>query len=151
MCHHNNNYFVVLLDKSYLPVRQVDPIRFLVKSAQLGFRSSQESNINREAPPSFSSHFTQASSLEREEEVRQRERRSYLGVLHCLGWVLYWGSFAGFSPLWFPQVKYLCSLCCCACYCFSDPTIVNFFRISSKQLRKFNMVLGPPWKETLCI
>ena len=37
MSHYNKNYFGVLL----------------VKSAQLGFRSSQESNINREAPPSF--------------------------------------------------------------------------------------------------
>ena len=31
----------------------------------------------------------------------------------------------------------------------SDPTIANCFRISSKQLRKLNMVLEPPWKETL--
>ena len=30
----------------------------------------------------------------------------------------------------------MCSWCCCACCSFIDPTIVNYFRVSSKQLRK---------------
>ena len=144
MSHCHKYYFSILLDNR---PRQLD------NSTQLGFRSSQESNINREEPPSFCTLFTQASSLEREEEVCWKERRSYLRVLHCLGWVLYKGSFVGFSPLWFPRGKSLFSLwccACCACCSFSDPTIVNCFRISSKQLRKTNMVSEPPWKETLC-
>ena len=42
----------------------------------------------------------------------------------------------GFSPLWFPRGKYLCSLCYCDCCSFNGPTIENYFKISSKKLRK---------------
>ena len=68
MSHCNKYYFGTLLDKS----------------TRLGFRSSQDSNINRQLPPSFGSHFTQANSLEKEGEVPEREKK-LSSDLHCLG------------------------------------------------------------------
>ena len=49
-------------------------------------------------------------------------------------------GFVGFSTLWFPEGKYLCSLCLCVGYSFSDNMSDFFLKISSMQLRKLNIV-----------
>ena len=97
-----NIIFGVLLDQSALSIRQVGPARL---------RSSQETNINREAPPFICTHFTQASLQEREEEVRQEEERSscfgfYTALVEFYTEEVLWG----FLPCGFPEEN-ICVLC----------------------------------------
>ena len=80
MCHYNKYYFGVLLENSALLVRQVGPARF---------RSSQESNINSEAPPSFvHTLLKQFCKGEKDKCARQKEEK--------LSW--------GFTLLWLSSI-----------------------------------------------
>ena len=40
---------------------------------------------------------------ERSGSTPERRRKLLSEVLHYIGRILYWGSFVGFSPLWFPK------------------------------------------------
>ena len=82
----------------------------LDKSALLGPKSSQVTNINREALPFICTHSLKKVCKVEKNKCTIKKREVVVWVLHCSGWVLYWGIFAGFSPLWFPRVKN-CVLC----------------------------------------
>ena len=67
------------------------------------------SNINRETPPSFATHFTQASSLERE-EVRWREKKLSWGFYTVLVEFYIEEVLRGFLPCVFPEEN-ICAIC----------------------------------------
>ena len=100
---------------------------------------TQIMNINRWGASLVLSHIT-LKYCARERE-RERERDSIvedeqlfllLGFYTVLGWILYWGSFAWFSPLWFLEENLCVLLCCCTCLSFNDPLLMvmmlNVFR-----------------------
>ena len=97
-------------------------------------------NINRWGASLILTHL----SLKYSARERERERDStvedeklflLLEIYTVLGWILYKGSFVGFSPLLFPRGKSLCSLVLLYLSFFHwsfayvyDVMMINFFR-----------------------
>ena len=72
-------------------------------------------NINRWGTSLIVTHLTLkhcAHTRERVREYTEAEEQLFLLLRFytILGWIIYWGIFAGFSPLWFPWGKSLCFL-----------------------------------------
>ena len=89
----------------------------------------KKSNINREAPPSFLlTSLKLVCKREKKKCVIKREDFSCGFIMFCLSAILRKFCWV-FSPQGFPGINICVLLCYFACFSFSDPTIVIWFRI----------------------
>ena len=80
-------------------------------------------------PPHLDTLTTQESSLDKERGVHLEDNKRSILVLWSytvLGWILYRGSFVGFSfPQGFPRINLCVFFSCYACHSFSDFLIIG--------------------------